>query len=66
MEETRKHVHVEKGENEAKFWLEPSIELARNYGFSSKEISYILHIIHENEQVINNKWNLHFHSKQVR
>jgi hypothetical protein len=29
-EETRKHVHVHHAAGEAKFWLEPEIELARN------------------------------------
>ena len=32
-EEERMHIHVVKAENEAKFWLEPHIELAENYGF---------------------------------
>jgi len=31
-EEERKHVHVESPEGEAKFWLEPTIELAMNQG----------------------------------
>ena len=30
-EEPRKHVHVIRAEGEAKFRLEPEIELARNY-----------------------------------
>ena len=33
-EEERMHVHVVKAENEAKFWLEPAIELTENFGFS--------------------------------
>jgi hypothetical protein len=33
-EETRMHVHVHCAEGEAKFWLEPQIELARNYNLS--------------------------------
>lgn len=41
-EEERKHVHVIKAENEAKFWLEPNITLANNYGFSDKEIKISL------------------------
>ena len=32
------HIHVVKAENEAKFWLEPEIELAENYGFGSKDL----------------------------
>jgi len=30
-EETRMHVHAQSGDGEAKFWLEPEIELAVNY-----------------------------------
>lgn len=40
-EESRMHIHVVKNENECKYWLEPAIELAENYGFNSKELSYI-------------------------
>jgi len=31
-EETRMHVHVYCERGEAKFWLEPKIELAKNFG----------------------------------
>lgn len=31
-EEPRMHVHVVSGDGEAKFWLEPELELAKNYG----------------------------------
>ena len=33
-EETRKHIHVHCAKGEAKFWLEPNIELAKNFGLS--------------------------------
>ena len=36
-EEKRMHIHVVKAENEAKYWLEPNIELAENFGFNTKE-----------------------------
>lgn len=39
------HIHVVNAEKEAKFWLEPKIELADNYGFSTKEINSIKKII---------------------
>ena len=47
-EEERMHIHVVKAENEAKFWLEPSIELAENYGFGNKDLKKITQIIYEN------------------
>ena len=47
-EETRIHIHIIKAEKEAKYWLEPNIELAENYGFNSKELSFIEKILTEN------------------
>ncbi|MBQ8888076.1 MAG: DUF4160 domain-containing protein [Bacteroidaceae bacterium] len=44
-EEERMHIHVVKAENEAKFWLEPTIELAENFGFNSKEIRKITQMV---------------------
>lgn len=46
-EEERKHIHVIKAECEAKFWLEPSIELAENYGFTTKELKKIIQIVEQ-------------------
>jgi len=37
-EESRMHVHIYCGNGEAKFWLEPEIELARNHGLSKKQL----------------------------
>lgn len=39
------HIHVINADCEAKFWLEPEVELAANHGFSSKEISKITHLV---------------------
>ena len=36
-EEPRMHVHVMSNKGEAKFWLEPQLELAMNYGFPEKK-----------------------------
>ena len=44
-EEERKHIHVVKAECEAKFWLEPTIELADNYGFKNKELKKITELL---------------------
>ena len=44
-EEERMHVYVVKAENEAKFWLEPVIELAENFGFNNKEIKKITKMV---------------------
>jgi hypothetical protein len=39
------HIHVEKGDNTAKFWLEP-VELANSFGFKAKEINEIRLIVY--------------------
>jgi hypothetical protein len=61
-EEPRLHVHVHGGNGEAKFWLEPQIELARNYGLSESEINRVLRLIREKEDDIRRAWNEHFGS----
>jgi hypothetical protein len=37
-EEPRIHVHVISADGEAKFWLEPEIELAESFRYSRKQI----------------------------
>jgi len=54
------HVHVQSSHGEAKFWLEPRIEIARNYGLPQPEINEALQLIRENENVIRRAWNDHF------
>ncbi|MBI4373042.1 MAG: DUF4160 domain-containing protein [Candidatus Omnitrophica bacterium] len=53
------HVHTEKGEKYAKFWLRP-IRLARNYKFSSMELKRIRDMIEHRENEIEEKWNEYF------
>ena len=59
-EEDRRHIHIIKAENEAKFWLEPTIELAENYGFSSKEIKRITLIVEQYGNEFRQKYTEHF------
>ena len=40
-EEERMHIHVLKAGCEAKFWLEPTVELAENEGFPIHELNRI-------------------------
>ncbi|MCY3727371.1 MAG: DUF4160 domain-containing protein [Nitrospira sp.] len=59
-EERRKHVHVFSAEGEAKFWLEPEIELAKNYRYSSRNLNHIEKLIEEHYHEIINAWERHF------
>jgi hypothetical protein len=56
------HVHVHSADGEAKFWLEPKIELAQSYGLPPHEVSAALQLIRENEDVIRRAWQRHFGS----
>ena len=59
-EETRIHVHVQSGEGEAKFWLEPEIAIAVNYGLSKRQINSALKLVEEHEDEIRAAWTEHF------
>jgi hypothetical protein len=52
-------VHVNKGNNNAKIWIEPVIEVAENKGFSAKELNSILKIVIENENEFKAKYRTH-------
>lgn len=56
------HVHVHTATGEAKFWLEPRIELARNYGLSIRQVNVALRLIQEHEDEIRKAWKAHFSS----
>jgi Domain of unknown function (DUF4160) len=53
------HVHVERDDNEAKFWLEP-VRLERSRGFARKEIHQIQAIVEENQQNLLDRWHEYF------
>ena len=59
-EETRKHIHVCSENGEAKFWIVPEIELAKNCGYSRHQLKEIESIIEENYEYINRAWDEHF------
>ena len=61
-EESRIHIHVTHTDGEAKFWLEPSIELALNKGLNSKQVSEALLLVQQHREVIVNAWKQHFES----
>ena len=58
-EEERQHIHVMGNGHEAKFWLEPKIELAKNKGFSEIELNEIYKIIKKNEKRFREQYQQH-------
>lgn len=59
-EEARMHVHVQSAEAEAKFWMEPQIELDQNLGFPDREVGRILKLLEDRQGEIRQAWNQHF------
>lgn len=54
------HVHVFCENGEAKFWIEPEIELAKNYHLSDHQLSEVKRVIEERKDEISEAWNKHF------
>lgn len=61
-EEPRMHVHVHRAGGEAKFWLEPKIEMAQNYGLTTRQLNDARRLITEHEDEIRAAWKIHFRS----
>ena len=53
------HVHISKGESEAKFNVE-NIELVENFGFKKNELKMIESILEENREIIIARWKEYF------
>lgn len=54
------HVHVSCVDGEAKFWLEPQIELANNYRLSRAQLREVENIIQEQQNEFGAAWRRHF------
>lgn len=59
-EEPRPHVHVQHGEGEAKFWIDPAVELHANYGLKAKRLAEAQKLVEEHVDEIRNAWTKHF------
>lgn len=53
------HIHVQKAEKYAKFWLNP-VQMAEAIDFTSKELRQVQNIIVEHSQMPLEAWNEHF------
>ena len=53
------HIHVERDENVAKFWLSP-VRLERSGGFSRHEIHRIQELVQRHVEILLRSWNEYF------
>lgn len=58
-EEDRMHIHVTKEDKEAKFWLEPEVELAYKGDFSQHEINKIQKFVELYADYFKKQYQLH-------
>jgi hypothetical protein len=54
------HVHVKRDRNEAKFWLDPTVELAGNWGFARHELNELGRTVEAHRQAFLEQWHEHF------
>ncbi|MDR1918211.1 MAG: DUF4160 domain-containing protein [Tannerellaceae bacterium] len=57
------HVHVKKGDAEARFEIEPEIELTGNYGLKPHELALAEEIIRDNREYMIEHWKLFFNNR---
>ncbi|MBI4124717.1 MAG: DUF4160 domain-containing protein [Deltaproteobacteria bacterium] len=54
-----KHIHVESGDQYAKFWIKP-VALAKSIGYNGTELNRLSLLVKENEKLFEEKWNEYF------
>ena len=59
-EEPRIHVHVVCADGEAKYWLEPEVELSKNYNLSPAQLKEIERLIGDHHGEIRRAWEKYF------
>ena len=53
------HIHVDKDDRSAKFWLEPP-SLAANFGFPARDLRKLLEKVEEHRAELLEAWHDHF------
>ncbi len=54
------HVHVERNDGEAKFWISPDVRLAYNDGMDTKSLREALELVEMNRERIEQAWHEFF------
>jgi len=56
------HVHVVSGDGEAKWWLEPDLELAKNHGYNLQQLKEVESLVEDHRDELISAWKQHFGS----
>ena len=60
------HVHVERGEQQAKFWVRPEVAIAYNDGFNARTLREVLRLVEAIRERIEKAWNDFFSEGKQR
>jgi hypothetical protein len=58
------HVHVRSQDGEAKFWLEPKVELATNKRLSDTQINQVRKVVEERANELIAAWQKYFSDRR--
>jgi Domain of unknown function (DUF4160) len=51
-----RHMHVDRENRSAKFWLDPDVTLAANHGYNRRELREIERMMREHLETLRNEW----------
>ncbi len=54
------HIHVDRGDAEAKLWLDPEVRVAESAGFTRREQTELVRIVTARREQIERAWHEHF------
>jgi len=54
------HIHVEKDDAEAKFWLNPVVQVAYNEGYDLRTLRKVQEMVWSNRDLIQGAWDAFF------
>ena len=52
----QRHMHADRENRSAKFWLDPNVLLEANHGYGRKELRDIERVMRENLELLKNEW----------
>lgn len=51
-----RHMHVDRDGKSVKFWLDPDVLLAENFGFNRQELRVVERLVRENLERLRHEW----------
>ena len=51
-----RHMHIDRESSSAKFWLDPEVILAENYGYNRKELREIERLVKQHVEQLRDEW----------